>query len=400
MGSARMESLMRTPCRPLPLLAFLLTGLLLPGTAAMPARAQSLGGAPPVPVTTEPVRVGPLPVEVLANGVVAPESVVTVRPRVDGQIERVHVVEGQMVQRGQPLFTLDTRVNRAILAQQEATLARDRAQAARAQSDAQRYQSLRGESFASQQRFEQAQADALASAATVRATEAQIAQTKLNIDFATITAEIDGRLGALPIRVGNVVRSGESTPLASITQMDPILVQFAVPERWMGEIKAALAEGTPTVRARPDHPGAPVVEGELVFVDSSVDTNTGTILLKARFPNPEMRLWPGQYVQVTLVTRQEETVSVPSAAVQTGQQGRFVFVLAPDGTVRRRPVELARTVGDRAVVRGEIAQGEKVVVEGAQRVTDGTRAAERAGTAAGQGDGGGGGAQRRASSGR
>lgn len=395
MGSAKMESLMRIPRRPLPLLVLLLAGLLLPGAAALPARAQPTGGgSPPVPVTAEPVRVGPLPVEILANGVVASESIVAVRPRVDGQIEQVHVVEGQMVKRGQPLFTLDTRVNRAILAQQEAALARDRAQAARAQSDAQRYQSLQGQSFASQQRFEQAQADALASAATVRATEAQIAQTKLNLEFATITAEIDGRLGALPIRVGNVVRAGESTPLATVTKMDPILVQFAVPERWMGEIKAAMAEGTPTVRARPDHPDAPVAEGELVFVDSSVDTNTGTILLKARFPNADMRLWPGQYVQVTMVTRREEVTSVPSAAVQTGQQGRFVYILAPEGVVRRRPVELARTVGDRAVVRGELAPGEKVVVDGAQRVTEGTRAAERPAAAAAAQDG----AQRRASS--
>jgi len=375
-----MESLMRSPRRTLSFLIFFAFCLALPG-AMTPAGAQPGGG--PVPVTTEPVRVGPVPVEVLANGVGASEPVVAVRPRVDGQIEQIHVVEGQMVRRGQPLFTLDTRMTRAVLAQQEATLARDRAQAVRAQSDAQRYQSLRGESFASQQRFEQAQADALASAATVRATEAQIAQTKLSLDFATITAEIDGRLGALPIRVGNVVRAGESTALATITQIDPILVQFAVPERWLGEIKAAMAEGAPIVRARPDQPDAPTAQGELVFVDSAVDTNTGTILLKARFPNPDMRLWPGQYVQVTLVTRQEEATSVPAAAVQTGQQGRFVFVLTPDGIARRRPVELVRTVGERAVVRGQLAEGERVIVDGAQRVTDGWRAVDR--TAAPQG---------------
>jgi multidrug efflux system membrane fusion protein len=376
---------MRIPRRPLPLLALLLSWLALAeGAAVAPALAQPAGGGP-VPVLTEPVQVGPVPVEILANGVVASESVVAVRPRVDGQIERVHVVEGQMVRRGQPLFTLDTRLTRAVLAQQEAGLARDRAQAARAQADAQRYQSLRGESFASQQRFEQAQADALAAAATVRATEAQIAQTRLSLDFATIAAEIDGRLGSLPIRVGNVARAGESTPLATITQMDPVLVQFAVPERWLGEIKSSVAEGAPTVRARPDQPGAPAAEGELVFVDSSVDTNTGTILLKARFPNPDLRLWPGQYVQVTLVTRQEQATSVPAAAVQTGQGGRFVYVLTPDGTVRRRSVELARTVGERAVVRGQLAEGERVVVDGAQRVADGWRAVDRGAAAAPQG---------------
>jgi multidrug efflux system membrane fusion protein len=398
MVRALMEGTMRVP-RFWPLLIVLVSSLVLSAAAPSPVRAQP--GPPPVPVTTEPVRIGPVPVEVLANGVVASESVVTVRPRVDGQIEQVHVVEGQMVRQGQPLFTLDTRLTRAVLAQQEATLARDRAQAARAQSDEKRYQSLRGESFASQQRFEQAQADALAAAATVRATEAQIAQTKLNLDYATIGAEMDGRLGALPIRVGNVVRAGEATALATITQVNPILVRFAVPERWMGEIKAAMAEGAPVVRARPDHPHAPVAEGRLVFVDSAVDTDTGTILLKARFPNADMRLWPGQYVQVTLVTRQEEATTVPGAAVQTGQHGRYVFVLAPDGTARRRPVELARTVGDRAVVRAQLAEGEKVIVDGAQRVTEGSRAVERAAAppAAGSAGGaGGGGARQRVSS--
>ena len=173
MERAMLEGMMRVSRRPLPLLALLLSWLVLPGSAA-PALAQAGGGggAPAVPVTTEPVRLGPVPVEVLANGVVAAESVVAVRPRVDGQIEQVHVVEGQMVRRGQPLFTLDTRLTRAVLAQQEAGLARDRAQAVRAQADAQRYQQLRGESFASQQRFEQAQADAAAAAARASAATA------------------------------------------------------------------------------------------------------------------------------------------------------------------------------------------------------------------------------------
>lgn len=367
---------------PLPrrwLLPVCLAALALPGAAALAQSAGGGGGGPAVPVTTDAVQVGPVPIEILANGIVASESVVTVRTRVDGQITAVHVTEGQLVRRGQPLFTLDARLTQALLAQQEAQLARDRAQAARAQADAQRYQSLRGESFASQQRFEQAQADALAAAATVRATEAMIAQTRLNIEYATITAEIDGRLGALPLRVGNFVRQAENTALATITQMDPILVQFAVPERWLPEIRASMARGTPVVRARAEGEAAgPPAEGSLVFVDSAVDTATGTILLKARFGNAEMRLWPGQYVQVTLVPREEEAaITVAAPAVQTGQQGRFVFVLAPDGTARRRGVELVRSLHGRAVVRGELAAGERVIVDGAQRVTEGTRAVER-----------------------
>ncbi|HYI83751.1 MAG TPA: efflux RND transporter periplasmic adaptor subunit, partial [Acetobacteraceae bacterium] len=208
--------------------------------------------------------------------------------------------------------------------------------------------------------------------------EALIQQTKLSIEFATITAEMDGRLGALPLRVGNFVRQAENTAITTLTQMDPILVQFAVPERWLPEIRAAMARGTPVVQARVEQETAPPVEGSLVFVDSAVDTATGTILLKARFDNAGLRLWPGQYVQVTLVPRQEEeATTVAAPAVQTGQQGRFVYVLAPDGTARRRGVELVRSLRGRAVVRGELAAGERVIVDGAQRVTDGMRAVER-----------------------
>ncbi|MDO9709165.1 efflux RND transporter periplasmic adaptor subunit [Paracraurococcus lichenis] len=338
--------------------------------------ALAQGGG--VPVTTDPVRIGPVPVEILANGLVSSESVVTIRTRVDGQIERVLVAEGQMVRRGQPLFILDSRMNQALLAQQEAQLARDKAQAARAQADAQRYQSLRGESFASQQRFEQAQADSLAGAANVRATEALIAQTRLNIEFATITAEIDGQLGAIPLRAGNFVRQAENTAITTLTQMDPILVSFAVPERWLPAVRTAMQGEAPTVRAHAEGDRGPWAEGRLVFVDSAVDTTTGTILLKARFQNADNKLWPGQYVQVTLAPRTDpEAITVAGPAVQTGQQGRYVFVLAPDGTARRRPVEFLRTAGDRAVVKGELAAGEKVIVDGAQRVTEGTRAMER-----------------------
>ena len=362
--------------RHLPCLRCLVIAAILAVGSLGAALAQGGGGG--VPVTTDVVRVGPVPIEVIANGIVASESVVTIRTRVDGQIERVHVTEGQLVRRGQPLFTLDARLNQAILAQQEAQLASNRAQQARTQADAQRYQSLRGESFASQQRFEQAQADALAAAANAKATEALIQQTKLSIEFATITAEMDGRLGAIPLRAGNFVRQAEVTAITTLTQMDPILVQFAIPERWLPEVRAAMYRDPPKVRVRAEGDTDAPAEGSLVFVDSAVDTTTGTILLKARFTNGDFRLWPGQYVQVRMAPRiQENAVTVAGPAVQTGQTGRFVFVLAPDNTARRRPVELMRIAGDRAVVTGELQAGEKVIVDGAQRVTEGTRAVER-----------------------
>ncbi|MBY0335412.1 MAG: efflux RND transporter periplasmic adaptor subunit [Acetobacteraceae bacterium] len=355
----------------------LLPALALSVLLSLPALAQPAGGPGGIPVTSEPARQGDLPVEVLANGTVVAESVATIRPRVDGQIQRVHVQEGQMVTPGQPLFTLDSRQNRALLAQQEAQLAAQRAQAQRAQLDAARYQSLRGDSFASQQRFEQAVADAAAAAAQVRATEALIQQTRLLIDFATIEAEVGGRLGALPLRAGNFVRQAENVSLGTITQVDPIMVQFAVAERWLDNIRAALARGPVPVTVRAEGMEGPPPEGEVVFVDSAVDVATGTIALKARFQNADERLWPGQYVNVTMIPRVErDAISIPVAAIQTGQQGRYVFVIQ-EGQARRRSVELVRTVRDRAVVRGQIAGGERVIVDGAQRVTDGSRVQDR-----------------------
>lgn len=355
---------------------------LLAMLVALPAAAQQT-----VPVTTDLATVGPVPVEIRANGTVQSESVVTVRTRVDGQITQVHVVEGQVVRRGQPLFTLDARLNQALLAQQEAQLLSARAAATRTRLDAARYQSLRGESFASQQRFEQAQADAAAAAANVQATEALIQQTRLNIEFASITSEVDGVLGSLPLKVGNFVRQADTnpTPLATITQTNPILVQFNVPERWLATIRRAFNSENPVVvRVQTDGDPEQPVEGRLVFMDSQVDVTTGTIMLKARFDNTGNRLWPGQYVQVTLTpTVEEGAITVASAAVQTAQQGRIVFVMA-DGVARRRPVEVTRVVGDRAVVRGQIAAGDKIIVEGAQRVTDGTRVEERTRTGGNQ----------------
>lgn len=364
-------------------LAAFAVAVLFPALA--PAQVTAPAGPPGVPVTTDVAQVGPQPIQILANGTVQSESVVTIRPRVDGQITQLHVAEGQMVRRGQLLFNLDARLNQAILQQQEAQLLRDRAQATRTQLDAVRYQSLRGESFASQQRFEQAQADAAAAAATVQATQALIAQTRLSIEFASITAEVDGQLGALPLRVGNFVRQAEINSMGTITQTNPILVQFNVPERWLPTIREAMRGPTPPpVRATADGDSGPPSEGRLVFIDSQVDTATGTITLKGRFDNADARLLPGQYVQVSVVpATQANAISVAGAAVQTGQQGRFVFVIA-EGVARRRPVVLERMSGDRAIIRGEIAQGERVIVDGAQRVTEGARVNDRSAIPAAQ----------------
>lgn len=217
----------------------------------------------------------------------------------------------------------------------------------------------------------------------MRATEALIQQTRLYIEFATIVAEASGKLGALPLRAGNFVRQAENQALGSITQLDPILVRFNVPERWLPQILRALQAGEVPATAQPE--GEPPVEGRLVFVDSAVDTATGTIQLRARFANAEARLWPGQYLRVTMIPAVEaDAISIPAAAVQSGQRGRYVFVVR-EGVARSLPVTLLRTLRDRAVVRGEIAAGERVIVDGAQRVSEGCRVVERNAPAAPQG---------------
>lgn len=360
------------------LLAVLLgTGL----TVAVPGTPHAQQGNAPagLPVVTSPVQRGPMPLEITANGNVVAEATVSIRSRVDGQIREMHVEEGQRVRRGQVLFTLDSRMAEAQLAQQEAQLVRDRALAARARADATRYASLRGEGFTATQRYEQAQADAATADANVKATEAMMTQTRLTIDYATIRAEADGRLGALPVTAGNLVRGSEGTTLGTITQTDPIQVQFSVPERWLPEIQEAMAGPTPpavTARAPGDR-HAPA-RGQLVFVDSQVDSTSGTIQLKARFTNPENQLWPGQYVNVVLVPRVEpQAISVPVQAVQTGSDGRYIYVVDAESRARRRVVQLQRVVAGRAVIAAEVQAGDKVVVEGAQILSDGARVAER-----------------------
>ncbi|PZP40819.1 MAG: efflux RND transporter periplasmic adaptor subunit [Azospirillum brasilense] len=337
-----------------------------------------------------PATVGPVPVEVLTNGNAEAPSVISVRSRVDGQVEKVWVNEGDRVQAGQVLFTLDNRLIQALLAQQQANLDRDRSTLTRAQEDARRYASLQSGAYASQQRLEQAQADATAAAAVVRADEALLAQTRLNLDFATIRAEAPGRLGALPVKAGNFVRASEGVVLATITQTDPILVTFAVPERWLSVVHAAQQgagagqAAAPRVLARAPEDQGPRAEGELIFVDSTVDSTTGTIRMKGRFANAPARFWPGQYLEVVLVPRTDpKALSVPAAAVQRGQQGSFLYAVKGEGdnaAARRVAVSVVRYASGRAVLAdASLSDGEPVVTEGAQRLQDGTHVTVRSG---------------------
>ena len=314
-------------------------------------------------------------------GWVEPVSNVTVRARVDGEVVEQLVREGQEVRQGELLFRIDDREIRAALAKDEALLARDQATLARAQADATRARDLLSRKVAAQQQVDQADADAKIAAANVQADQAAIDMDRIRLDYTLVRAPIEGRLGAIRVTEGNIVRSSDGGDgLVTITQMKPLRVSFTLPERDLPALRAAAAGGAKVpVRVSAHDGSGALAQGELSFIDSSVDSASGTVTAKALLPNEDGALWPGQYVDIEIeLGRTKGAVTIPLVAVQPGQDGPFVFVVGNDDKAGLRPVTLGDTMGDQVVVSQGLAVGERVVVEGQQRLQDGMRVAERA----------------------
>ena len=348
------------------------------GTAAetkgpqRPAPAQTVVAA----VATEEAA----PILVTTIGTVQSISTVIIKSRVDGEIAKVHFDEGQEVNEGDILFTLDNRAFAAQLAQSEANLDRNRAQLVRAQAELKRQTDLASRGVASAQKLEEAQAAVAVLEAAIRADQAAIENARVNLNYTTIRAPIAGRTGAVNLKRGNVVKSNDTTqqavPLVTITQLRPIYVSFTVAEKHLTRIRAATTtERLPVIVTLPDEPQEPIA-GKLTFVDNQVDVISGTITLKATFDNDHARLWPGQFVNVTLTLGvQTNALLVPSGAIQIGQNGPYVFVIKPDSTVELRLVRIDRTVKGKTVIAGGLASGERVVTDGQLRLSNGTRVA-------------------------
>jgi len=327
---------------------------------------------PPVPITAATVEQRPVPFTLEAPGTVEPLKTVAVQAQVGGVLEQVNFREGDEVRAGQVLFRIDSRPYQAALAQARAVLARDEAQLSSARADAERLAALAEKEYVTAQQSEQARANAAALEATVAADRAAVETARLNLDYATIRAPIDGRAGSLLVRQGNLVRANSGTPLVVINQIRPILVRFAVPASRLGSIREH-QDHPLTVRAAPSGPG-PTSVGRLTFVDNAVDTATGTILLKGEFPNADAALWPGEFVTASLELYVDSAaVVVPSAAVIPGQQGPYVFVVRADRTTEPRDVKVARTAGEVTVVAEGLRPGEQVVTEGQLRLTAGAK---------------------------
>ena len=332
---------------------------------------------PTVPVRITTVTRSTVPFVLSANGVAEPMQTVAIQAQVNGILQRVAFTEGQEVSAGQVLFQIDPRPYEAVLNQTRAQLARDEAISANARRDATRYAALVKEGYVTGSQADQAEATALSAAATVEADRANVQKAALDVANTTIRAPISGKTGSLLVRQGNLVKANSEPPLVVINQIRPILVRFSVPQSQFTDIQRYYRGGSALlVRARPSEGSTLPVDGTLAFVDNNVDTTTGTVMLKARFNNPEGSIWPGQYMNVALQLFVDANALVlPAPAVLTGQQGTYVFTVDTAGNAKQTPVQVARTVDTVAVIASGLREGDRVVVDGQSRLVPGSKVA-------------------------
>jgi len=325
-----------------------------------------------LPVTVAAVEQRDAPFSINASGTIEARHTAAISSPVGGTLQRVLFHEGDDVAEGQALLQLDARPFQAALQQAIATQARDQAQAVTARSSAERSRALAAQNLISQQELDTSVANDAASQAAVRADSALVATARLNLDYCTVRAPISGRSGKLMVHVGDLVKANSpDAPMVVINELRPILVRFAVPQSDLPDIVKHRDEQPPVFVNRS---GADSVwiEGRLTFVDNAVDEATGTVLLKAEFPNRDSALWPGAFVNVRLDLFTEKNARVvPSPAIISSQSGTFAYVVGSDSTVSMRPVHVKRTFGDWSVVADGLEPGESVVTDGQLRLTPG-----------------------------
>jgi multidrug efflux system membrane fusion protein len=406
------------------------------------AQAKGSAAREAIPVAVETAVSKNVPVQVRAVGNVQAYASVTLKSQLDGEVARIHIVEGQEVKKGDLLFTLDRRpweatVNQieanlgrdtaqlaqaeaavaqtmAAEKQAEANLARDMAQLENARTQVRRYKGLIDEGAISKELYDQVSTSAAAMEATVQADQAAITNSRASIraaqatvenikavlkadqaalenarvqlGYTTIRAPMDAQAGNLLVRVGSAVKArDDSAQMLVLNQVHPIYVSFAVPEQYLRDIKKYLAAGSIRVQATPRDQGGPPAAGEVTFVNNTVDAATGTIQLKATFLNREGSLWPGQFVSVVMtLTTRPDAVVIPSQAIQTGQQGQYVYVMRPDSTVESRPVTVGTRLGGETVVEEGISPGDRVVTDGHLRLVPGARVQVKAAVGSGK----------------
>jgi multidrug efflux system membrane fusion protein len=292
-----------------------------------------------------------------------------VKARVDGQILEVNFREGQPVKKGEVLLRIDARPFQAALRQAEANALRDRAARDHSAAQEKRYQELLEKNFISKDAYAKIRTDAATAEATAKASQAALENARLNLEYCTIHSPLDGYVGRVLLQAGNLVRANDTNPLVVINQVRPIYVNFGIPEQHLAEVRKYMAAGPLSAEVQSSDPQRPAPRGTLIFVDNAVDPSTGTIRLRAQFENADAALWPGQFVSVSLrLYEQADALVIPSAAVQTGPEGQYVYVVGEDMTADVRRVSVQRTEGERAIVAQGLAKNERVVTRGQLRL--------------------------------
>jgi membrane fusion protein, multidrug efflux system len=324
---------------------------------------------PAAPVVVAAVEQRDVPVQVTAIGNVEAYQMVQIRSQVNGQLERVYFKEGDNVRKGQLLFQLDKAPFQAALEQAEGNLQRDQANAANYQAQATRYTSLETQGVISREQAEQMRTQAQAGASAVNADKAAVDAAKVQLRYTDIKAPIDARAGALLINIGNQIKANDTPYLVQLNQVSPIYVTFSIPETQLDQVREFFRKGGLKVLAYPKGQTSNPASGTLTFIDNGVDPTTGTVKLKGTFQNKDQRLWPGEFVDVVLnLSTRKNAIVVPTKAVQTGQQGTYVYTVTQDNTAKPQPVQTVGAFHDLTLVAGGLAPGERVIVDGQLRV--------------------------------
>jgi multidrug efflux system membrane fusion protein len=332
-----------------------------------------------VSVTTVQVKNQQVPLYVTGVGTVTPNFSVTVKARVDGELDKVGFVEGQDVKAGQMLAELDPRTLQAQLSQAQAQRGKDQAQLGNARADLQRYTTLLQQDAATQQQLDTQKTLVAQLDATVKSDEAQVNFAQVQLGFTTITAPISGRVGARLVDPGNIVHAADTTGLVVINQIDPITVLFTLPEQYVLAVNQAQLNGAAlNVVATSRDNDKTLAQGKLVLLNNQIDTANGTVQLKARFPNTQHQLWPGQYVNVKLLLKdKEQALTVPAAAIQRNQDGTYVYAVNDDTTTKIVPVKVNRIQDGIAVIDSGVAADQRIVLDGQYKLKPGVHIVEQ-----------------------
>jgi membrane fusion protein, multidrug efflux system len=338
---------------------------------AQPAVAQAPAAPRLIPVEVATAVKKDTPVLIEALGTVTPIASVAIKPRIDSEITAMHFADGARVKQGDVLITLDGRSLEAQILQAEGNIARDKAQLEGAERDMRRYTELVAKNATPVTNLDNAKTQAAVFAAAQKADEAILKNLQVQLSYATIKAPISGRISAASVKVGNFVRSADLTPIATIIQTAPVYVTFPTPQIVLPALRDAMAEGLPSVEAIVPGDNKSAV-GKVAMIDNTVDSATGMVSVRATMPNENEVLWPGTLVNAKLNLRREQAVVVPSAAMQTGQRGSYVFVIK-DGIASVVPVKIARTLGKETVLESGLEGGEQVVVDGHLQLVNGSK---------------------------